>query len=179
VSDLDLASEVVTTGARILSFPFRIGADGAAAVVLQESADGYAEQVGLLCLTVRGERPMAPSFGVTDPLFSIEGLSLAEIRRGVDAFGPPVSIVSLSARPIGDGTQSVEIELGDARSIVGEVRPSVVAESVLEEVPPAPVVNVVSEIAAWAPDGLIVWGPTPAYLLRWGGESTPNPNSGA
>lgn len=92
-----------------LSFPFRLLANGAAAAVEQTSDAGMAEKIAQLILTRPGERELVPGFGVPDPVFG--GLSAADLRAGVAAYGPPVTITSVTATPQPDGiTQAVSVE---------------------------------------------------------------------
>lgn len=52
-----------------LSFPFRFGGDGSAAVVEQDTHAEIEQNVKVLVLTVVGERIEVPSFGFPDPAF--------------------------------------------------------------------------------------------------------------
>lgn len=93
--------------ARILSHPFRLAANGAAATVDQDSAECNAEQIAVLVLTRPGERPLAPGFGVADPTFS--ALSPTELAAGVAEYGPPVVLRDVEARPVDDHTLALTI----------------------------------------------------------------------
>lgn len=93
--------------ARILSHPFRLGPNGTAATVEQDSDAGDAEQIAALALTVRGERELVPAFGISDP--ALQGIIPEELAAGVGRFGPPVRIHSVTARPLDELTQVVEV----------------------------------------------------------------------
>lgn len=93
--------------ARILSHPFRLVPNGAVATVEQESDQGDAEQIAVLVLTIRGERPLAPGFGVTDPTFG--GFAVSEVVAGLTVYGPPRSIVEAIVRADTDTAQVVEL----------------------------------------------------------------------
>jgi hypothetical protein len=84
---------------RLISVPFRLGA-GVVATVDEASDVARAEQLAVLVRTHRGERVLAPLFGVSDPTFS--GLDPGEVRLGVDTFGPPVTELHVVERPVSD-----------------------------------------------------------------------------
>lgn len=94
--------------APILSHPFRLGSNGQVVTVDQDTETADREQVAVLALTVVGERPMTPGFGVTDPAFG--GYLPAELAAGVQAFGPDVSITAVTATPFDESTQVAHIE---------------------------------------------------------------------
>lgn len=92
---------------RILSYPFRLGPSGEVVTVVQESEAADQEQVGVLALTVLGERLMLPGFGVTDPRFG--GYLPAEIAAGVATYGPPVQIHAVETEFLDETSQIVRI----------------------------------------------------------------------
>lgn len=94
--------------ARILSHPFRLASNSAVATVDQDSAVADAEQIAVLALTRPGERPLAPGFGVTDPVYT--GFNPAELTAGVAVYGPPVTIRQVTAEPVSDVEQRVQID---------------------------------------------------------------------
>ncbi|ASX98709.1 baseplate wedge protein [Arthrobacter phage Colucci] len=89
----------------VLSFPFRLNADGTAATV-GYGADGEVDEaIAVLVLTHLGERLMHPSFGVPDPAFA--GLDVGDIQVGLDQYGPAgITIQSVTQEPV-DGTDQV------------------------------------------------------------------------
>jgi hypothetical protein len=93
--------------ARILSHPFRLALTGAAATVEQDTDQADAEQIAVLALTVRGERPLVPGFGVTDPVGG--GFTPAELIAGVTMYGPPRTISTIDTRYASDTEQVVEV----------------------------------------------------------------------
>lgn len=93
---------------RIISHPFRLDAGGNVATVEQDTDTADAEQIAVLAMTRAGERPMVPGFGLTDPAFS--GLNPGELVAGVKAWGPPVVIGDVTARPADDATELVTVE---------------------------------------------------------------------
>lgn len=96
---------------RIISFPFRLTANGDLASVEQNSAQGAAEQIAMLIQTEIGERVMLPSFGVTDMTFHRpdEG----EIALGVALYGPQVTVTSVTSYYQSDDTLIVGLEFTD------------------------------------------------------------------
>lgn len=96
--------------AQILSFPFRLLANGSAATVEQNSDEGDREGVAQLVLTRVGERPLVPGFGLPDPAFA--GFEVTQLAAGLAIYGPPVTPSSVTVvagdRP---NTQLVDIEL--------------------------------------------------------------------
>jgi hypothetical protein len=93
---------------QILSHPFRIGGNAAAAVVDQDSDQARAEQLAVLCLTRVGERPLAPGFGITDPTF--DQLDPAEVVAGLAEHGPDVTVIDVHVDFEDDSTQLVRID---------------------------------------------------------------------
>jgi hypothetical protein len=91
---------------RILSHPFRLVSDSVATVE-QSSDAANAEQLAVLILTKRGERPLVPTFGVVDPAF--RGLDVADVKLGVALHGPPVSIVAVKRKVVDAMTEEVEV----------------------------------------------------------------------
>lgn len=88
-----------------LSFPFRLGADGAAATVGYGTDAEVDEAIAVLVLTRPGERPLNPTFGVPDPTFA--GLYTGDVQVGLDEFGPAgITIDSVTNEPI-DGHDHV------------------------------------------------------------------------
>lgn len=84
----------------LLSFPFRLASDGTVATVLDGSDDANAEALAVLVQTIRGERPLAPDFGVTDPAWA--ELTAGEVNAQLDRFGPAIRVTDVTADPDGD-----------------------------------------------------------------------------
>ena len=82
-------------GTPILSVPFRLGADGSIASVVEGSDQANAEQLSVIVRTVTGERPMQPGFGLPDPAF--EGIAAADIAAQVALWGPAVTVDDISS----------------------------------------------------------------------------------
>jgi phage baseplate assembly protein W len=94
----------------ILSHPFRFGADGNAATIDQDSAASTAQTLHAIVSTVRGEHPMAPSFGVDDPAFV--GLAADQISANVALFYPNdgIRVTRAAVTQITETDQTVRIE---------------------------------------------------------------------
>lgn len=93
----------------MLAFPFRIQANGRAALVGDESDESDAQQIAFLLMTRVGERPLNPEYGTPDPTFDTTGVSEADIAAQVAAMGPPVDLTGVSLTPTADGLATVEI----------------------------------------------------------------------
>lgn len=74
----------------LLSFPPRLRPDGTFATVEDGSDDANREAIALLCLTRKGERPLVPDYGITDPVAS--ELDVAELNAALETFGPPLLV---------------------------------------------------------------------------------------
>jgi hypothetical protein len=92
----------------LLSFPFRIGANGSAVTWEQDTAEYYAELIGILIATRLGERVQVPSFGVSDPTFA--ALGVPELIDKTEVFGPPVRIISVTETTVSATEQDVRVE---------------------------------------------------------------------
>lgn len=93
--------------ARILSHPFRLTPVGNVVTVEQDSDQADREQIAVLALTIRGERPLVPGFGITDPAFA--GFEAGELAAGVATYGPPVRIIEVIEPRTSETEQEVTI----------------------------------------------------------------------
>lgn len=91
----------------VLSHPFRIGPDGHAVTVEEDTDDAYTQAIAIHLLTRRGERELVPTFGTLDPVFG--EVTADELNTALDAFGPPVTITTVTTVPVTDTTQRVEV----------------------------------------------------------------------
>lgn len=94
--------------AQILAYPFRILPGGIVDLVDQDSDVGHGQQVAVIVATRRGERPLVPTFGIDDPTFTAN-VSLNDVAASVELFGPPVTIVDVTAGPIRRSRVEVEV----------------------------------------------------------------------
>lgn len=93
--------------AEVLSYPFRIGHGGKVATVEQGTPQANGELIEVLILTRIGERPLSPTFGITDPQFT--GVEATEITAGIAAHGPDVTVNDITATQ--QDTQTVVVHL--------------------------------------------------------------------
>lgn len=89
-----------------LSFPFRLTPSGRAAVVEEDTDEENAERIAALVLTRRGERELAPQFGVEDPVFQFP--DAADLAAGIALFGPDVEF-TMETTYVSDRAARVEI----------------------------------------------------------------------
>ncbi|QGZ17138.1 baseplate protein [Arthrobacter phage DrYang] len=102
----------------VLSFPFKLGPDGAAATTGYGTDQEIEEAIAVLVLTHIGERQMQPMFGVPDPAFS--GLGVGDIQVGLDMFGPAgVTVQSVTSEPVEGNDQVVRAKVAWARTSDG------------------------------------------------------------
>lgn len=92
---------------RVISHPFRLDGNGAVATVEQWS-DAQCQQVTqAIVATVRGERALAPVFGLADPVGRT--LSPDEVRAAVEMCEPDIRVTGVKvAEPVG-GRVSVTV----------------------------------------------------------------------
>lgn len=93
---------------RLLSYPFRLTANGSIATVEQRSSQAAAEQIAMIVLTEKGERVMLPAFGIIDPSF--DKLDAGEVALEVSLYGPKVTITNVEAYYQDDSTLTVDLE---------------------------------------------------------------------
>ena len=91
----------------LLSHPFRLAPNGSVATVTDGTDAADAEGLAILALTLKGERIMVPTFGVTDPV--ADSLSVAELNVGLQDFGPNVTVSGVHVTHPSDSTQRVEL----------------------------------------------------------------------
>lgn len=92
---------------RLISLPFRLLPNGAVATIEEDSEAGDREGITHIALTIRGERPLVPDFGITDPTF--DGVNPAEIAASAALYGPAVDIRETRVDWVSDTEQTVEI----------------------------------------------------------------------
>lgn len=92
----------------VLSFPFRLDRQGHVATTERGSDAEVEEALAVLVMTVTGERPMTPAYGVPDPTFT--GLTLSDVAAGVSDWGPGgITVVSVDTVPENETTQRATI----------------------------------------------------------------------
>lgn len=91
----------------MFAFPFRIGAGGQVAKVQETSDEAHAQLIAAAILTRAGERPMFPTFGITNPVF--RKVEPAELAAVLAAYGPKVKITNVSAEFTSSDKQQVVV----------------------------------------------------------------------
>jgi hypothetical protein len=86
----------------LLSHPFRLGPTRAAATVAEGTDQALAEAIAVLALTRKGERPLVPEFGLSDPAF--DDFDVAELNAQLATYGPDVTIVDVTVDVTDDTT---------------------------------------------------------------------------
>jgi hypothetical protein len=94
--------------AELLSFPLRLGSNGAFVTRNEDDSAYYAELLGVLIATREGERPYTPTFGMRDPTFT--KFDAQELAAKVELFGPPVRIVSVNEEAVSSTEVDVTVE---------------------------------------------------------------------
>lgn len=99
--------------ARVLAHPFRLA--GAEVAKVEDGSDeGLGQLVAVLVTTRRGERPMVPAFGVSDPVF--DSYSVAEVNAALSMFGPAVQVDEIAHAPIDDVSQRAVLTFAPAEA---------------------------------------------------------------
>lgn len=103
----------------LISFPFRLAPNGTIATVDQDTDDARIEAVAVLVLTRKGERTLAPDYGISDPAF--EGIDLAEVTVGLIDYGPTgVEVAELDTEPVDDRTARTTLTINIATDDVDD-----------------------------------------------------------
>lgn len=76
--------------ADLISYPFRLAESGRVVTVRDGSDDAITEQIAVLVLTIAGERPLVPGFGLPDPAYS--ELDTEALSAALALFGPDVVV---------------------------------------------------------------------------------------
>lgn len=93
----------------MLSYPFRVGPDGGVATVEGDSEQADTEEVAVLLLTVRGERPLLIGYGIEDPTFA--GIRAPEVMSAISRWVPAVTVTGVSVQAEGVTTQRATVSL--------------------------------------------------------------------
>lgn len=92
----------------VLAFPFAFTASGEAAHVAQHSDLHAAQQISQFVQTRIGQLPLAPTYGLEDPVF--RGIETTEITAGLAVFHPRVSIIKIDNEYKSEGVQSLTVQ---------------------------------------------------------------------
>ncbi len=92
----------------VLSHPLRLDGTGRRFAAVEQGSDQHhAEALVVLLATRRGERPLAPTFGTSDPAFA--EVDAAEVAAAAAVFGPPVTITDVATTYRPDGNASTVV----------------------------------------------------------------------
>lgn len=91
----------------VFSFPFRFTQNGSVAKVVQGSDADLAQKLAALLQTGIGELPLAPHFGVNDPVF--HRIDQSEVVAAAAIFYPELQINGVTSRVTDSGRTTVEI----------------------------------------------------------------------
>lgn len=105
----------------LLASPVRFQA-GRALTVDRDTDAGIAQRLELLCKVRRGERVLAPAFGIPDPTFR-DGVDIVEINAGLALFGPNVQAVVQRLERPSSGELRVTLGWAPADVAVDAVQP--------------------------------------------------------
>lgn len=94
--------------ARVLSYPFRVGTDGSLGTVDEATDQADVEEVAMVLLTVRGERPLVPAYGIEDPAFV--GIRAPEVVAACTRWTPLV-VTSVDVSADGPTTQLARVTI--------------------------------------------------------------------
>jgi len=92
---------------RVFAHPLRLDGDGAFTTV-EQGSDRQAQQLAIgIVSTFLGERPLAPDFGIFDPV--AVGVSRAEVVAAIDLAEPDLTVVDVTVADTQDLTQRVAV----------------------------------------------------------------------
>lgn len=95
----------------MFAYPFRIGPNGSVVLTDENSDEGISQLIASAVLTHLGERPMFPTFGITDPVFG--QVSTAQLKACLAAYGPSNAVITDVGSTFTTATaQHVEISWG-------------------------------------------------------------------
>lgn len=93
--------------ADLISMPLRLSPSGAVVTVEQGTENYYKQQLATIVLTLQGERPMNPSFGMPDMAF--QGFMYSTFHSQVEEHLPEVTDLYIEVENVDDMNQSVVI----------------------------------------------------------------------
>ena len=91
-----------------LAHPFRLDSAGSAAVIAQGGARHAIEIVRHIVSCRVGERPLAPVWGIADPL--ADGVDEAAIRAAIDLCEPDIVVSGVTLTPSGSNILDIVID---------------------------------------------------------------------
>jgi hypothetical protein len=97
--------------AKLISYPFRLTANGSVATI-EEGLEYYGEELAVLIKTIPGERELVPEYGISDPTF--QSISEIELIEKLSIFGPPIKITSVDSTVTGTDRLSASVIYDEA-----------------------------------------------------------------
>lgn len=91
-----------------LRHPFRLDAAGSVATIRQGSAAHAAELVRHVISCRVGERPLAPLWGLSDPLG--DGVDELDVRSALDYCEPDIELISVDVAGSPDGNADITVD---------------------------------------------------------------------
>lgn len=93
--------------ARVIAWPWRIGADGAVGTVEQWGPEHARQCAAMIAGTMMGERSLAPLLGVPDPIG--RGLSRDQVVAALAIGEPDLAVVDVTVSPVSGGRQRIRV----------------------------------------------------------------------
>lgn len=90
-----------------MSYPFKLTRSGGVQSITQGSDAHKAQQIACLVQTRKGELPLALTYGLQDPVFSV--VSDTEVAASLVTFYPEIEVLSVSAYQTPQGQTVVDI----------------------------------------------------------------------
>ena len=92
---------------RVLAHPFRLDGNGSFAVVEQGGLPQAQQLAVAIHATLVGERPLAPDFGIVDPVGT--GITDGEVRAAVALGEPDLTVLDVTITGPTDARQQVAV----------------------------------------------------------------------
>jgi hypothetical protein len=92
---------------QLLAHPFALLPDGTAATVTDGTDDAFAQDITVIISTMKGERDLVPTFGLTDPTF--DELDAAELNATLAVFCSAVAVADMTTTAITETTSAVTV----------------------------------------------------------------------
>lgn len=93
----------------MISFPLRLDSSGGVITVDDYSARAAAEIAGHVIACRRGERPLAPSYGLPDP--SVIGIDASVVAGAIASCEPEVRALQVSIDPASSDRSRVQVDV--------------------------------------------------------------------
>ena len=91
----------------VFAFPFRLDSSGSIAKVVQRGDADMAQKIANLLQIEKNTLPLAPHFGLDDPVFS--KVHPSQIRAVAAVFYPEIRIDAIDMTPLPSGTRAMRV----------------------------------------------------------------------